>query len=147
MAAVHEVIARDGTCLYRGCDVELACEVYEAAPAGTRLHCHRVWIADDSRRRELSATDTDATVPYALTAAGHAATGQAGPSRRRADECDASARAERDGSQLSVDEPVPYALTARAAELFVVDTADVAELRRRCPELFAQRRRRLGGAG
>jgi hypothetical protein len=142
MAAVHEVIARDGTCLYRGCDVELACEVYEAAPAGTRLHCHRVWTAEASRGRELNATD--APVPYALTAAGYAATT---PSSRRADQRDASARAERDGSHLPVDEPVPYALTARAAELFVVDTTDVAELRRRCPELFAPRRRRLGGAG
>lgn len=142
MAAVHEVIARDGTCLYRGCDVELACEVYDAAPAGTRLHCHRAWTAEDSRRGELSATD--APVPFALTAAGYAATT---PARRRADQSDASARAERDRSHLPVDEPVPYALTARAAEMFVVDTADVAELRRRCPELFAPRRRQLGGAG
>ena len=141
MAAVHEVIARDGICLYRGCDVELACEVYEAAPAGTRLRCHRVWTAEDRDRRELSATD--APVPYALTAAGYTATT---PASRRADQRDASARAERDGSPASVDEPVPYALTARAAELFVVDTANVAELRRRCPELFTPRRRRLGGA-
>ena len=140
MAAVHEVIARDGTCLYRGCDVELACEVYEAAPAGTRLHCHRARTAEDGRRRELSATD--APVPYALTAAGYAA---ATPSSRRADQRDASARSERDGSHVAVDEPVPYALTARAEEMFVVDTADVAQLRRRCPELFAPRRRRLGG--
>jgi hypothetical protein len=142
MAAVHEVIARDGTCLYRGCDVELACEVYEAAPAGTRLRCHhRVWTAEDGRRRELSTTD--APVPYALTAAGHAA---ARPARRRADQRDASARDEHGSSHLPVDEPVPYALTAQAADLFVVDTADVAELRRRCPELFAPRRRGLGGA-
>jgi hypothetical protein len=141
MAAVHEVIARDGTCLYRGRDVELACEVYEAAPAGTRLHCHRVWTAEDSRRGQLSATD--APVPYALTAAGYAATT---PSRRRADQCDASARARRDRSQPAMDEPVPYALTARAEQMFIVDTADVAELRRRCPELFAPRRGRVGGA-
>ena len=141
MAAVHEVIARDGTCLYRGCDVELACEVYEAAPAGTRLRCQRAWPAEDGRRRELSATD--APVPYALTAAGYAA---ATPSSRRADQRDVSAWAARDSSHVSVDEPVPYALTARAAELFVVDTANVGELRRRCPELFAPRRRRLGGA-
>jgi len=140
MAAVHEVIARDGTCLYRGCDVELACEVYEAAPAGTRLRCHRVWTAEGSRRGELGAAD--APVPYALTAAGYAATT---PSSRRADQRDASARSERDGSHVAVDEPVPYALTARAEEMFVVDTADVAQLRRRCPELFAPRRRRLGG--
>jgi len=138
MAAVHEVIARDGTCLYRGRDVELACDVYAAAPAGTRLHCHRAWTAEDRRRRELSATD--APVPYALTAAGYAAST---PSSGRADQRDASARAERDAS---VDEPVRYELTARAAELFVVDTADVAELRRRCPELFVPRRRGLGGA-
>jgi hypothetical protein len=38
-----------------------------------------------------------------------------------------------------LDEPVGYALTERAADLFVVDTADVAELRRRCPALFAPR--------
>jgi hypothetical protein len=133
MAAVHEVIARDGTCLYRGCDVELACEVYEAAPAGTRLHCHRAWTAESSGHPELSATD--APVPYALTAAGYAATT---PSSRRADQ--------RDGSHPAVDEPVLYALTARAEQMFVVDTADVAELRRRCPELFAPRRRGLGGA-
>jgi hypothetical protein len=38
-----------------------------------------------------------------------------------------------------LDEPVPYALTARAADLFLVDTANVAELRRRCPALFAPR--------
>jgi len=141
MAAVHEVIARDGTCLYRGCDVELACEVYESAPAGTRLHRQRGWAAEDGRRRELSATD--APVPYALTAAGYAA---ATSSSRRADQRDTSARAAGDGSNVPVDEPVPYALTARAADLFVVDTADVAELRRRCPELFAPRRRGLGGA-
>jgi hypothetical protein len=141
MAAVHEVIARDGTCLYRGCDVELACEVYEAAPAGTRLHCHRAWSAEDSRRGELGAAD--APVPYALTAAGYAA---ATSSSRRADPRDASARTARDASHLAVDEPVPYALTARAEQMFVVDTANVAELRRRCPELFAPRRRRVGGA-
>jgi hypothetical protein len=144
MAAVHEVIARDGTCLYRGCDVELACEVYEAAPAGTRLHCHRAWTTEDSRRRELSATD--APVPYALTAAGYAASTPTASASRRADQRDASARAERDSSHLPVDAPVPYALTARAAEMFVVDTANVAELRRRCPQLFAPRRRRLDGA-
>jgi hypothetical protein len=141
MAAVHEVIARDGTCLYRGCDVELACEVYEAAPAGTRLHCHQVWSAEDGSRGELSATE--APVPYALTVAGYAATT---PASRRADQRDTSARASSDVSQPAVDEPVPYALTARAEQMFVVDTANVAELRRRCPELFAPRRGRVGGA-
>jgi hypothetical protein len=38
----------------------------------------------------------------------------------------------------SVDVPVPYPLTERA-ELFVVDTTDVVDLRRRCPELFVPR--------
>jgi len=38
-----------------------------------------------------------------------------------------------------LDEPVPYALTDRASDLFVVDTTDVADLRRRCPELFVRR--------
>jgi hypothetical protein len=44
----------------------------------------------------------------------------------------------RDGSP-SVDVPAPYVLTERSADLFVVDTTDVVELRRRCPELFAPR--------
>ena len=70
MAAVHEVIARDGSCLYRGCDVELACEVYEAAPAGTRLRCRRD-LGAGTADRQLGATDEP--VPYALTAAGYAA--------------------------------------------------------------------------
>jgi hypothetical protein len=41
-----------------------------------------------------------------------------------------------------LDEPVGYELTEAgwsAAGMFVVDTADVAELRRRCPVLFAPR--------
>jgi hypothetical protein len=43
-----------------------------------------------------------------------------------------------------LDEPVGYALTeagyaATDDRVFVVDTADVAELRRRCPALFAPR--------
>ncbi|HEY3718405.1 MAG TPA: hypothetical protein VGL39_28105 [Jatrophihabitantaceae bacterium] len=140
MAAVHEVIARDGTCLYRGRDIELACEIYSTAPAGTRLRCRRVWTAGDTCRGELSATDVP--VPYRLTAAGYAATSTS--SSRRADPGDASARAPRDGSRPGTDEPVPYALTARAAEMFVVDTANVTELRRRCPELFVPRN--VGGA-
>jgi hypothetical protein len=140
MAAVHEVIARDGSCLYRGRDVELACEVYDAAPAGTRLRCRRVWTAADERRRgELSTTD--APVPYGLTPAGHAVASRW--ASRRADQRDVSARASRDASPPPLDEPIPYALTDRAtAELFVVDTVNVAELRRRCPELFAPRPQR-----
>jgi hypothetical protein len=74
MAAVHEVVARDGTCLYRGCDVELACEVYGAAPAETRLLCPRAWTAADERHREQPTATTDVPVPYALTMAGYAAT-------------------------------------------------------------------------
>ncbi len=113
IAAIHEVIAQDGTCLYRGSDVELACEVYGAAPAEARLLCRQLCIADD-RRRQDEAAAMDLPVPYALTMAGYAA---AAP----------------------VDAQVPYALTERAAELFVVDTTDVSDLRRRCPDLFAPR--------
>ena len=131
MAAVHEVIARDGSCLYRGCDVELACEVYEAAPAGTRLHCRRDMSAATGDRQRSA---TDEPVPYVLTAAGYAAAATR----------EVSSRASSDSSRLPMDEPVPYALTARADAVFVVDTANVAELRRRCPELFAPRP--LGGA-
>lgn len=111
MAAVHEVIDRDGTCLYRGHDVELACEVYDAAAPGARL---RSWRG--ASRRTSAGNEP---VPYALTVAGYAAT---------------TAR------PVAIDEPVPYALTARAADLFVVDTTNVTELRRRCPELFAPRK-------
>lgn len=151
MATAHEVIARDGSCLYRGLDVELACEVYAAAPAGTRMHCREVWAAEDeSRRRELSATH--APVPYVLTPAGYAATSSRGG--RGADQGDLSAAASH-AAQPPADEPIPYALTDRAAVLFVVDITDVAELRRRCPALFAhgasarrrapgRRRRRAG---
>jgi hypothetical protein len=110
MATVHEVVAQDGTCLYRGRDVELACELYAAAPAGSHLLRRQIWTADDEVGHGASATD--APIPYALTVAGYAAT-------RRASTVDAS------------------------ADLFVVDTTDVGELRRRCPELFAPR---TGGA-
>jgi hypothetical protein len=102
MTAVHEVIGASGECLYRGCDVELACEIYEASPAGTRLHCRQ--DAPSPRRTE---PDPDEPIPYRLS---------------------------------EVDESVPYALTAAgfaASDLFVVDTTDVASLRRRCPELFS----------
>jgi len=44
-----------------------------------------------------------------------------------------------EAAPLAADEPVPYALTERASDLFVVDTTDVADLRRRCPELFVRR--------
>ncbi len=56
MADIHEVIGRDGRCLYRGLDVELACEILDAAPAGTHLHC-----------RHAPTDDVSAPVPYALT--------------------------------------------------------------------------------
>ena len=56
MADIHEVIGRDGRCLYRGLDVELACEILDAAPAGTHLHC-----------RHATTDDVSAPVPYALT--------------------------------------------------------------------------------
>jgi hypothetical protein len=117
MATVHEVVARDGTCLYRGRDVELACEIYDAAPAGSHLLRRQVWTADDEIGHGASAPD--APIPYTLTLAGYAAT-------RRASTSDASDRA--------------YSGTfAGSADLFVVDTTDVSELRRRCPELFVPR--------
>jgi len=105
MSAVHEVLAASGECLYRGRDVELACEIYEASPAGTRLRCHRE--APSTPRIELH-TSEDEPIAYRLPV---------------------------------VDEPVPYALTEAgyaATDMFVVDTANVAELRRRCPALFAR---------
>jgi hypothetical protein len=79
MTAVHEVISASGECLYRGRDVELACEIYEASPAGTRLRCrHEAPSARRTRPGQdepipyrLSAIDE--SVPYALTAGGHAA--------------------------------------------------------------------------
>jgi hypothetical protein len=75
MTAVHEVIARSGECLYRGCDVELACEIYEASPVGTRLVCRRGEPAtvsvDEPIPFRLPAIDEP--VPYALTADGEAA--------------------------------------------------------------------------
>ncbi len=72
MVAVHEVIAASGECLYRGCDVELACEVYEASPAGTRLRCRRE--AADDKPIPYRLPTLDEPVPYALTPAGYAAT-------------------------------------------------------------------------
>jgi len=115
MTAVHEVVTQDGTCLYRGRDVELACELYNAAPAGSHLLRRQVWTADDEIGHGASAPD--APIPYTLTVAGYAAT-------RRASTSDAS---------------VPYVPAAGSADLFVVDTTDVVELRRRCPELFVPR--------
>lgn len=131
MATVHEVIDRDGACLYRGRDVELACEVYDAAPTGSRLLRRQVWTAEDEIGHEESATDVP--IPYSLTLAGYAAT-------RRASTSDTSARAYRDRFADPVDASVLYALTDDgSADLFVVDTTDVAELHRRCPELFVPR--------
>lgn len=130
MATVHEVVAQDGTCLYRGRDVELACEVYEAAPAGSRLLRRQVWTAEDEVRHPESATD--APIPYTLTLVGYAAT-------RRASTVDASPRAYRDTFAELRDVSVPYVPAAGSADLFVVDTTDVGELRRRCPELFVPR--------
>jgi hypothetical protein len=107
MTPVHEVLAASGECLYRGCDVELACEVYEASPAGTRLVCRRDPVAPARRRPELDAVSVaDEPIPYRLS---------------------------------EIDESVPYALTeagSAVTDMFVVDTTDVASLRRRCPELF-----------
>jgi hypothetical protein len=130
MATVHEVVDRDGACMYRGRDVELACEVYDAAPAGSRLLSRQVWTAEDEIGYEKSAPN--APIPYSLTLAGYAAS-------RRASTSDASARACRDRFADPVDASVPYALTDGSADLFVVDTTDVVELRRRCPELFVPR--------
>jgi hypothetical protein len=131
MATVHEVVDQDGTCLYRGRDVELACEVYGAAPAGSRLLRRQVWTAEDETAGH-SASTPDAPIPYTLTLAGYAAT-------RRASTVDASARAYRDTFAEMVDVSVPYVLPAGSVDLFVVDTTDVGELRRRCPELFVPR--------
>jgi hypothetical protein len=106
MTGVHEVIAVSGECLYRGCDVELACEVYEASPAGTRLVCRRDPAGRRSEPDAMSAADQP--IPYRPSA---------------------------------IDESVPYALTKvgyAAADMFVVDTTNVAELGRRCPELFTR---------
>jgi hypothetical protein len=102
MTAVHEVISASGECLYRGCDVELACEIYEASPPGTRLRCR-----DEAPPRRTQPARGE-PIPYRLS---------------------------------DIDESVPYALTAAgyaASDLFVVDTTDVASLRRRCPELFSR---------
>jgi len=112
MTAVHEVISASGKCLYRRCDVELACEIYEASPAGTRLRCRHETPAP---RRTQPAPDEP--IRYRLSA---------------------------------VDESVPYALTAAgyaASDLFVVDTTDVASLRRRCPELFIRETRTARASG
>jgi hypothetical protein len=114
MTAVHEVISASGECLYRGWDVELACEIYEASPAGTRLHCRQ-----EAPAPRLTLPGPDEPIRYRLS---------------------------------EIDESVPYALTAAgyaASDLFVVDTTDVASLRRRCPELFSRETRttRTGGRG
>ena len=77
MTAVHEVVARSGECLYRGADVELACEIYESSPVGTRMVCHRgepalaEWPLDEPIPFRLPAVDE--AISYALTAAGEAA--------------------------------------------------------------------------
>lgn len=113
MAAVHEVIGRDGICLYRGTDIELACELYAATAPGTRLRSRSVWLATDEPPQDSAA---DEPGPYSLTRPGQTSTSHC-PS-------------------VPADQPVPYALAARSAHLFVVDTANVADLRRRCPELF-----------
>jgi hypothetical protein len=108
MTAVHEVVAVSGECLYRGCDVELACEVYEASPAGTRLVCRRDPAPAGQRPDPEAMSVADEPIPYRLSA---------------------------------IDESAPYALTKAgdaAADVFVVDTTNVAELRRRCPALFAR---------
>jgi len=108
MTAVHEVIAVSGECLYRGRDVELACEVYEASPAGTRLVCRHDPAPAGQRPDPDAMSVADEPIPYRLSA---------------------------------IDESVPYALSKAgyaAADMFVVDTTNVAELRRRCPALFTR---------
>lgn len=130
MTAVHEVIARDGTCLYRGVDVELACEVYDAALPGAYLLCRQVWTAEDARR--YAERLADAPIPYVLTVGGYAAT-------RRPSTNDASDPSVRDASVDLLDASTPHAVPDSTADLFVVDTTNVVELRRRCPALFAPR--------
>lgn len=98
MAALHEVIGRDGSVLYRGGDVDRAVEVFQSAKSGARLRCRR-------------GVDMDAPVPFV-------------PS--------------------PIDEPIGFSLTATGhaavdEAVFVVDTANVAVLRKRCPALFAPR--------
>jgi hypothetical protein len=114
---VYEVLAASGACLYRGVDVELACAVFDAeAGPGVRFRrlqggrWRRVQMAPSSVGPVADAEVDDATT-YWLTPAGYAAT------ERAAD----------------------HAATEPAAGMFVVDTADVADLQRRCPELFAAR--------
>ena len=117
MGAVHEVTDPDGQCLYRGLDVNLACEIYEKAPAGSRLSWHRVG-EPATRRRVHLAPPADEPVPYALTPAGRTVT---------------------DEEPVYWLTPRGYAASMRSAGMFVVDTTDVGDLRRRCPELFAPR--------
>lgn len=76
MTTVHEVIARNGECLYRGCDVEMACEIYDAAPTGARLICRRVEldVRPDDEPIAYCLPAIDEPVPYTLTPAGYAAT-------------------------------------------------------------------------
>ena len=117
MSAVHEVTSPDGECLYRGLDVDLACEVYEKAPAGSHMSWHRLGTPDIRRRVRLAPHD-DEPVPYALTGQGYDATS--------------------DDSPVYWLTPKGYADSVRATGMFVVDTTDVADLRRRCPELFVR---------
>jgi hypothetical protein len=118
---VYEVLAASGGCLYRGVDVELACAVFDAEPGpGVRFRrleggrWRRVQMAPTTTEPAADAEVDDETT-YWLTPAGYAATERA---------------ATMDAAEL-------------AAGMFVVDTADVADLARRCPELFAERPERV----
>jgi hypothetical protein len=72
---VHEVLSRTGECLYRGRDVEMACEIYGAAPAGTRLVCMGAESTACTNDEPIpyALPEVDEAVPYALTPAGYAA--------------------------------------------------------------------------
>lgn len=111
--AVHEVRSAAGRLLYRGTDAVAASAAYERAGGGARLSCHRDG-QPVRRRKVIPAPVDDEPVPYTLTALGY------------------------EPSQDSDR----YWLTAKGyaeSQMFVVDTADVNDLRERCPELFVPR--------
>jgi hypothetical protein len=110
---VYEVLAASGACLYRGADVELACAVFDAEP-GPGIRFRRL---EGGRWRRVQMAPT-AAAPVA--------------------------DAEVDDEATYWLTPAGYAATERAAAIgtagmFVVDTTDIADLARRCPELFAPR--------
>jgi hypothetical protein len=122
----YEVVSASGECLYRGADVELACAIYDAqTDPGARLRrlagggWRRVHVAPPAAERDDGGDLVDDEVDevtFWLTAKGYAATERAA-TRTTA-------------GPTGAGEP---------GGVFVVDTADVADLARRCPQLFADR--------